>query len=434
MKISEKQLTSIIEESIKKKLDESLFGKKNKGTANQDVVKPEPAVREPYNGKPLFMHWAYLHPEWDEPLIKKAAELEFEMTNRERPTTPEEEKDIERKVMAEFPFNKSQGDFVSTSSGDLFEQKLRKTIKKMVRESLESFGGLSQFEETDNEKEDAPKKLEKSDSGKADFNNETENEEERRAQVEKFFGQDGVDIAPYAYKLYSVEKREGEDSNDMKNARSKFMKCLNHEPNEAGYPYSFDSSEINSLQSMISSNQLNESGKVKGAIAGAAIGSYCSGVKGAVKGYKIGKEVGKVVDKIGDDIKKDKREEDKDDNKQKKGKKDMATVKINEETLRNMISESIKKVLNEIGDTPKGMYAMSAVQGRAMARRKKAKEAGDEEGVKKQQKTLDTTNNRIGSAIQDLKKKHKKIYGGDFQKADVQGFQYGFEKEKQNGK
>ena len=307
MKITDRQLSSIIMESIKKKLDESLFGKKNKDVANQDVVKPEPAVRRPYNGKPLTMHWGYLHPEWDEPLIKKAAELEFELTNRERPTTPEEIKDIERKVMAEFPFNQSQGDFVSTSSGDLFEQKLRKTIKKMVRESLESFGGLSQFEETDGEKEDAPKKLEKSDSGKADFNDETDEEKERRYEVEGFFKKDGVDIAPYAYKLYGVEAQEGEDTNEMKNARGKFMKCLNHEPNQAGYPYSFTSAEINQLQSEISSNQLSEN---------------------------MEKQV----------------------------------VKINEETLRKIVGESVKKVLNEIGDTPKGQYAMGKLAQRKVRR------------------------------------------------------------------
>lgn len=147
----------------------------------------------------------------------------------------------------------------SVKSG-LVEQKLKKAIKQMVRESLESFGGMSQFEAEDSENE--PKELTKSDSGKADFNHENRDEEERRAQVEKFFSKDGVDIAPYAYKLYHVEAREGEDTNDMKNARSKFMKCLNHEPNEAGYPYSFSSSETNKLQSMISSNQLNE-GRVK---------------------------------------------------------------------------------------------------------------------------------------------------------------------------
>ena len=140
----------------------------------------------------------------------------------------------------------------------LAEQQLKNRIKSIVRESFESMGGFSQFEASDSE-DNEPKPLKKSENGKADFNDENGDEQERRAQVEKFFNQDGVDIAPYAYQLYHVEKREGDDTNDMKNARSKFMKCLNHEPNEAGYPYSFSSDETNKLQSMISSNQLNES-------------------------------------------------------------------------------------------------------------------------------------------------------------------------------
>lgn len=141
---------------------------------------------------------------------------------------------------------------------NLLEYQLKQRIKSIVRESFESMGDFSQFEAADSE-DSEPKPLKKSESGKADFNDENENEQERRAQVEKFFNQDGVDIAPYAYQLYHVEKREGDDTNEMKNARSKFMKCLNHEPNEAGYPYSFSSDETNKLQSMISSNQLNES-------------------------------------------------------------------------------------------------------------------------------------------------------------------------------
>ena len=137
----------------------------------------------------------------------------------------------------------------------LAEYHLKSVIKGMIREMFESPDGLSQFESSDSE----PEKLEKSDSGKADFNHENKDEEERRAQVEKFFGKPGVDIAQYAYKLYNVIPKEGEDTNEMKNARGKFMKCLNHEPNESGYPYSFSSEETNKLQSMISSNQLNES-------------------------------------------------------------------------------------------------------------------------------------------------------------------------------
>lgn len=78
--------------------------------------------------------------------------------------------------------------------------------------------------------------------------------------VEKFFKNKGVNIAPYAYDLFKVEVVEGDDTNEMKNARSLFYKKLNHDVRESdGYEYKFNSKEINSLYSQISSNQMNES-------------------------------------------------------------------------------------------------------------------------------------------------------------------------------
>ena len=97
------------------------------------------------------------------------------------------------------------------------------------------------------------------DNRESDISNESKEEKQRRDQVESYFNNPGVDVAQYAYQLYNVEPKKGEDTNDMKNARSKFMKCLNHETNESGYPYSFTSQEINAIYSIISSNQLNES-------------------------------------------------------------------------------------------------------------------------------------------------------------------------------
>jgi hypothetical protein len=67
-----------------------------------------------------------------------------------------------------------------------------------------------------------------------------------------------VNNAPYAYSLYNVKPEKGRDTNDMKNARKKFADNLNHETNENGYPYSFDSNELNKLKNMISGNQLSE--------------------------------------------------------------------------------------------------------------------------------------------------------------------------------
>ena len=89
------------------------------------------------------------------------------------------------------------------------------------------------------------------------MNSETKEDSETRDSIESFFKQDGVDCADYAYKLYNVKSVVGKDTNDMKNARSKFAKCLNHEKNEAGYPYSFTSAELNTLKGMISGNQLS---------------------------------------------------------------------------------------------------------------------------------------------------------------------------------
>lgn len=43
-------------------------------------------------------------------------------------------------------------------------------------------------------------------------------------------------------------------------------------------------------------------------------------------------------------------------------------VKLTESELRNMIAETVKSVLNEIGDTDKGQDALGQVYGRALRR------------------------------------------------------------------
>ena len=127
------------------------------------------------------------------------------------------------------------------------EEHIKNTIKQYVRESLENMGGYTQFESSDEE-----------DGRLSDMNTESDNEAETRDSIESFFKQPGVNNAPYAYKLYNVDAKEGQDTNDMKNARKKFADCVNHEKNENGYPYSFDSDELNTLKGMISGNQLDE--------------------------------------------------------------------------------------------------------------------------------------------------------------------------------
>ena len=140
----------------------------------------------------------------------------------------------------------------------LNEYMLKNRVREMVRESLEAYGGFSQFEAEDNDTEQAEAKPVHNPDGISDMNNETKEQQELRNEVEAYFKKDGIDIAPFAYKLYGVEKVEGEDTNEMKNARSKFMKCLNHEPNTNGYPYSFTSHEINRLKSLYSAGQMSE--------------------------------------------------------------------------------------------------------------------------------------------------------------------------------
>lgn len=43
-------------------------------------------------------------------------------------------------------------------------------------------------------------------------------------------------------------------------------------------------------------------------------------------------------------------------------------IHLTESQLNRIIKESVKNILNEIGDTPKGQFALGAVRGRAYAR------------------------------------------------------------------
>jgi hypothetical protein len=134
----------------------------------------------------------------------------------------------------------------------LFEMQLKNEIKALVRESLERYGDFSQFESSEETHGESDE-----DERLSDMNTESEDEKETRDSIEAFFKQPGVNNAPYAYSLYGVEAKEGQDTNDMKNARKKFADCLNHEKNENGYPYSFSSDQLNHLKGMISGNQLS---------------------------------------------------------------------------------------------------------------------------------------------------------------------------------
>ena len=143
------------------------------------------------------------------------------------------------------------------------ENQLKNIIAEQVKGYLaEEFFGNDSFEfeakKAKKEKYGKNDDVYKRDERLSDMSNENDEDSELRDSIESFFKQPGVNCAAYAYKLYGVKASEGEDTDEMKNARSKFAKCLNHEKNEAGYPYSFTSAELNTLKGMISSNQLNE--------------------------------------------------------------------------------------------------------------------------------------------------------------------------------
>lgn len=139
----------------------------------------------------------------------------------------------------------------------LNENMLKSYIKKLVRESFETMGGFSQFETKDDKGKGKGK--DKEDDGRlSDMNTETNTESEMRDSIENYFKQPGVNNAPYAYKLDNIEPEEGKDTNAMKNSRHKFAAKLNHTKNDNGYPNSFNSSELNRLKGMISSNELSE--------------------------------------------------------------------------------------------------------------------------------------------------------------------------------
>lgn len=123
------------------------------------------------------------------------------------------------------------------------EAQVNSLIYRLVKESLEAMPSNYNFEESGQDSDD-------------ENNDEKKRGDKYRQEVEAFFKQPGVNPAQYAYDLYGVTPVEGDDTNDMKNARSKFMKCLNHETNQDGYEYAFNSEEINKLKLMISSNQV----------------------------------------------------------------------------------------------------------------------------------------------------------------------------------
>lgn len=160
----------------------------------------------------------------------------------------------------------------------LNEACLKYKIKSILREFFEN-GGVDEVfldekkkkdedSKDDNDDKKPEKKSKKGNTKKKDkdksagkFNDYNEvgpEDKELISSIEKYFKNPGIDMAPFAYKLFGVEPVEGDDTDEMKNARSLFYKKVYNELNDSGYPYQFSPEEAVSLQSAISDHELNE--------------------------------------------------------------------------------------------------------------------------------------------------------------------------------
>lgn len=50
----------------------------------------------------------------------------------------------------------------------------------------------------------------------------------------------------------------------------------------------------------------------------------------------------------------------------------MKIIRLTESDLHNIVKESVNKILNEIGDTPKGQYMLGALMGRKLKNKDKS--------------------------------------------------------------
>ena len=108
-------------------------------------------------------------------------------------------------------------------------------------------------------------------------------------------------------------------------------------------------------------------------------------------------------------------------------------VRLTESQLKQIVAESVKKALKEIGDTPKGRYALAAVQGRAHARMRNARQAGNNAEYEKQRQLFYDTDDTIQKGQQQgYANSNKSTYGGDMAQADDKGYRYGYRKGQAN--
>lgn len=100
-------------------------------------------------------------------------------------------------------------------------------------------------------------------------------------------------------------------------------------------------------------------------------------------------------------------------------------IKLNESELNNIIAESVKKVLNEIGDTIKGQFALGAVRGRASARPRYQNSKYNGVYTKSKQDKI------VGNAADASWEKRKDLDINKYREmknAEDSGYYYGFKK------
>lgn len=98
----------------------------------------------------------------------------------------------------------------------------------------------------------------------------------------------------------------------------------------------------------------------------------------------------------------------------------MNKIKLTEQDLHNIVKESVKRILNEIGDSDKGIYALNAVKGRRAAKWYKENMSQSEN---------DKNNEVIGDAEEtEAKNKPKNMSAAHHRKVSDDGYNYGFYK------
>lgn len=100
-------------------------------------------------------------------------------------------------------------------------------------------------------------------------------------------------------------------------------------------------------------------------------------------------------------------------------------IRLTESKLKQIVAESVKNVLNEIGDTLKGQYALGAVRGRASARPRYQNNKYGGLNTKSQQNNI--ANNAADAAWEKKKDLDINKYR-EMKNAEDRGYYYGFEK------